>query len=184
MPEPKGPPEPWRSFFDELDQLLSERVALHCFGGFVLIHAYGVARTTNDIDFIGVVPRPMRQSLGELGGRGSGLHKKHKVYLDPVTVATAPDGYEGRLSPLFAAQWQHLTLYALESHDLALAKLTRNIERDRDDVQRLARAGLLDRATLETRYQEELRPYLTREASHDLTLQLWIELCWPDTQES
>jgi len=71
MPEPEGPPEPWRSFFDDLDQLIPEPVALHCFGGFVLIHAYGVARTTNDIDFISLVPNRLRQTLSELAGEGS-----------------------------------------------------------------------------------------------------------------
>jgi len=35
-----------------------------------------------------------------------------------------------------------------------------------------------------TRYREELRPYLSRESWHDQTLQLWIESCWPDPQES
>jgi hypothetical protein len=33
-----GPPEPWRSFFDELDRLLPEPVELRCFGGFALIY--------------------------------------------------------------------------------------------------------------------------------------------------
>lgn len=81
MPEHEGPPEPWRSFFDDLDQLLPEPIALHCFGGFALIHAYDVARTTNDVDFISVVPSPLRQPLSELGGQGSPLHRQHKVYL-------------------------------------------------------------------------------------------------------
>ncbi len=183
MPDPEALPEPWRSFFDDLDEALTEPVALHCFGGFVLIHAYGVARTTNDIDFISLVPSPMRRTLSELGGKGSELHKKHRIYLDPVTVATAPDGYEDRLRPMFEGRWQKVTLQALEPHDLALAKLTRNIERDRDDIQRLARAGFLDRATLQTRYREELRSYLPNEASHDLTLELWMESCWPEKVE-
>jgi hypothetical protein len=88
MLQNEGPPEPWRSFFDELDQLLDEPVELHCCGGFTLIHSYGVARTTNDIDFIGMVPHPMLRKLSELGGKDSGLHEQHKVYSDPVTVAT------------------------------------------------------------------------------------------------
>jgi len=184
MLESEGPPEPWRSFFDDLDQMLREPVAVHCFAGFVLIHAYGAARTTNDVDFISVAPNPLRQTLCELGGIGSALHKKHKVYLDPVTVATPPDGYESRLRPLFPGVWRFVNLYALEAHDLALTKLERNFERDRDNVQRLARAGHLDREALLPRYQEELRPYLSREVWHDQTLQLWIESCWPDTRES
>ena len=184
MPEPEGPPEPWRSFFDELDQLLPEPVALHCLGGFVLIHVYGVARTTNDIDFISLVPSPLRQTLSELAGAGSSLHRRHNVYLDAVTVATPPDEYESRLRPLFPGVWKNVNLYALEAHDLALAKIERNVERDRDDVQRLAKAGFLDREILRSRYLDELRPYLTRETWHDQTLRLWVESCWPEGQDS
>jgi len=184
MPENEGPPEPWRSFFNDLDRMVAEPVEVHCLGGFVLIHAYGVARTTNDVDFISLVPNPLGRTLCELGGIGSALHRKHKVYLDSVTVATPPDGYMSRLRPIFPGVWRFVSLYALEAHDLALTKLERNFERDRDDVQRLARAGWLNRGVLLTRYREELRPYLSRESWHDQTLQLWIESCWPDPQES
>jgi cell fate regulator YaaT (PSP1 superfamily) len=59
--------------------------------------------------------------------------------------------------------WKNVGLYALEAHDLALTKIERNFERDRDDVQRLAKRGFLNRETLRSRYLDELRPYLTRE---------------------
>lgn len=178
MPQNEKPPEPWLSFFRDLNCVIGEPVELHCLGGFVLIHAYGVARTTNDCDFISMVPHPLRPRISELAGRGSAVHKRHQVYLDPVTVATAPEGYEGRLLPLFPGLWAQLKLYALEAHDLALAKLERNFERDRDDVQRLVRAGHLDREILRARYYEELRPYLPRAEWHDQTLQLWLESYW------
>lgn len=102
------------------------------------------------------------------------------MYLDPVGVAAVSDGYEGRLKPLFPGIWKNLELYALEAHDLALAKLERNAERDRDDVLRLAMAGHLDRTTLHQRYVEELRPYLARQSWHDQTIELWVESCWPE----
>ena len=146
----------------------------------MLIYAYGVARTTNDVDFISLTPSPLRKKLVELAGEGSKLHKKHKVYLDPVAVATAPDGYQNRLHPLFPGIWKNIELYALEAHDVALAKLERNAERDRDDVLRLAAAGHLDQATLQARYVDELRPYLVRENWHDQIIELWIESCWPE----
>src|SRR5579872_4568741 len=130
MPQDERPPEPWRSFFDDLDQLIPEPVTLHCFGGFALLYAYGVARTTNDVDFISIVPNPLRRAISDLGGYDSALHKKHRVCLDAVTVATPPDSYESRLQPLFRGSWQHLELYALEAHDLALSKLTRNSDRE------------------------------------------------------
>ena len=77
------------------------------------------------------------------------------------------------------AAWRRLRLFALEAHDLALSKLERNIERDRDDVQQLARAGYLKHDILRERYYNELRPnLLAHEARHDLTLQLWLESYW------
>lgn len=180
MPQVEGLSEPWRSFFHDLDGSLSEPVELHCLGGFALVHAYGVARTTNDVDFISVIPHPLQAILIASGGKGSELHRRHKVYLDAVTVASFPADYESRLRPLFAGSWKAIQLYALEPHDLALAKLERNWERDREDVRTLATAGHLDPDVLTARYSQELRPYLTRETWHDQTLEMWLESCWPD----
>lgn len=181
MPPEEGPPQPWRSFFGDFDELISEPVHLHCFGGFAVIHAYGVARTTNDCDFVSLIPYPLLQRVSEIGGQGSELHRRHRVYLDPVNVAATPDSYTDRLVPLFPGSWKRVELFALEAHDLALAKLERNLERDRDDVQRLARAGHLKPDVLRERYEKELRPnLLSREEWHDQTLRLWIESYWPE----
>jgi hypothetical protein len=77
---------------------------------------------------------------------------------------------------MFPGRWTHLRLHALEAHDIALSKLERNFDRDRDDVQQLARAGHLSPTILKERYYRELRPNLLgHEAPHDLTLQLWLE---------
>jgi hypothetical protein len=56
MPRIEEPPEPWRSFFAEVDSRLSEDVQLHCCGGFAATQLYGIARTTSDVDFLGVAP--------------------------------------------------------------------------------------------------------------------------------
>jgi len=42
-------------------------------------------------------------------------------------------------APVFPAAFQHLRLCALDPYDLALSKLERNIQRDREDVKYLAR---------------------------------------------
>ena len=179
MPQIEQPPEPWRSFLAEVDAHLTEDVHLHCCGGFVVTQLYSVARTTSDVDFLAVIPNVQSQ-LTELAGKGSPLHRKHRLYLDFVTVLTAyPEDYEQRLVPMFPGNWRHLRLHALEAHDVALSKLERNFDRDRDDVQRLARAGHLSPETLKERYYRELRPnFPAHEARHDLTLKLWLE-SWP-----
>lgn len=65
----------------------------------------------------------------------------------------------------------------MDPTDVALSKLERNAERDRDDVLRLARAGFVDAQALKARYFEEVRPYLLgRESWHDQTLDLWLEM--------
>jgi Nucleotidyltransferase of unknown function (DUF6036) len=159
---------------------LSENVQLHCCGGFVATQLYGVARETNDVDFLGVVPNRWND-ITELAGKDSLLRQKYKLYLDAVTVATPPENYEGRLVEMYPCAWTHLQLYALEVHDLALTKLQRNIDRDRDDIQQLAKAGHLKPLVLKKRYYEELRPNLVgNESRHDLTLQLWLESYWTD----
>jgi len=178
MQQSERPPEPWKSFFADVDALLSEDVHLHCCGGFVVTQLYGVARTTRDIDFLGVIPN-VRSQLIQIAGKNTPLHRKHRLYLDAVTVATPPEDYEQRLIPMFPGTWTHLQLQALEAHDLALSKLERNYEMDRDDVQQLARAGCLSPEILKERYYRELRPnLLAHEARHDLTLRLWLE-SWP-----
>lgn len=65
MPHIEGPPEPWRSFFTEVDSRLNETTQLHCCGGFVATQMYGVARTTSDVDFLSVVPN-VRSNLVEI----------------------------------------------------------------------------------------------------------------------
>ena len=178
MPLREVVPEPWRSFFAEVASRLSEDVQLHCCGGFVVTQLYGVARTTSDVDFLSVVPN-VRNELSRIAGKGSALHKKYRVYLDAVTVTTPPENYQERLVPMFPGAWRRLQLFALEAHDLALSKLERNFERDRDDVQQLARAGHLRPEALSERYYSELRPLVTHEGRLDLTLRLWLDSCWP-----
>jgi hypothetical protein len=75
------------------------------------------------------------------------------------------------------APWKRLKLFALDATDLALSKLERNAERDRDDFLRLARAGLLDLVAFKERYFEEVRPYMLGNlAWHDKTVDLWLAM--------
>jgi hypothetical protein len=70
MPRIEDLPEPWRSFFAEVDAQFSESVQLHLCGGFVVTQLYGAGRTTSDVDYLGVVPN-LRSDLTELAGKSS-----------------------------------------------------------------------------------------------------------------
>ena len=156
----KSIPEPWQSFLSDIDASLHEDVELDCLGGFVVTVLYGLTRPTADVDVIAITPRSEIESLMSLAGQGSNLHRKHKVYLQLVGVATAPESYEERLTEIFPGAFNHLRLLALDPYDLALSKLERNAQRDRDDVEHLARIVPFDLDKLQERYQKELRPDL------------------------
>ena len=60
---------------------------------------------------------------------------------------------------------------------MALSKLERNADRDREDFLWLARAGLLDLEAFKGRYFEEVRPYLLGNVPwHDKTVELWLTM--------
>jgi hypothetical protein len=173
---PDRPPEPWLSFFFDIDRVLSQSVALQCIGGFAIAMLYGLPRPTIDVDCIAVIPAEEVTGLQALAGVGSELHRKHGIYIQHVALVTVPEDYADRLTLLFPATYRRLRLFGLEAHDLALSKLERNSARDREDVKFLARAARLDLELLESRYYSELRPYLASPERYDLTLKLWLEM--------
>ena len=138
---------------------------------------YGVRFFTANgrLDVLEIAPAEVGRSMLVLGMRGGSLHKKYKIYLDHVGVAHVPEDNEDRLTEIFPGTFKHLRLLALDPYDLALSKLERNIQRDRDDVLHLARTVPLDLEVLKDRYQKELRWQLGNPEREDLTLQLWID---------
>ncbi len=184
MQPSKKIPEPWDSFLRELDQGATQETRLDCMGGFVVTVLYGFSRETSDLDVLVIAPGDQRAALVELGRQGGELHKKYKVYLDYVGVAKVPEDYEHRLTEMFAGTYKRLRLCALDPYDLALSKLERNIQRDRDDVKHLARSVPLDLRVLKERYEKELRWQLGNPEREDLTLKLWVEMIEEDRDKN
>jgi hypothetical protein len=168
-------PEPWKSFLFEIDASLTERVELECIGGFVVAALYGLPRPTADVDVLSIAPATQRGFILGLAGRGSPLHRKYGLHIEFVAVAAIPEDYEERLTEMFPGSFPRLRLLALDPYDIALSKLERNSQRDRDDVKFMAEKVPFDLQILQQRYEKELRPNLGNPGREDLTLQLWIE---------
>lgn len=173
---PDRPPEPWHSFFLEINKAFDQPIALHCIGGFAIAMLYGLPRPTIDVDCVAVIPVGETGHLQSLAGQGSTLHKKYGVHVQHVGIVAVPENYTDRLTLMFPRAYHRLLLMGLEAHDLALSKLERNSARDREDIKFLARAVPLDLVVLENRYHSELRPYLANAERHDLTMRLWLEM--------
>src|SRR5205814_6694797 len=110
-----------------------------------------------DLDVVEIAPRDAARAMLELGMQGGALHRKYKLYLDQVGAAHVPEDYEDRLKEIFSGTFRNLRLFALDPYDLALSKLERNIQCNRDDVKHLARTVPLDLEVLKERYYKELR---------------------------
>ena len=91
-------------------------------------------------------------------------------------MAVIPENYADRLVEMVPGAYRHLRLMALDPYDIALSKLERNNQKDRDDVKFLARTIPLDLSVLEKRYRTELRWQLGAPDREDLTMRLWNEM--------
>ena len=167
---------PWRAFLVDVDTRLPRSIEIHCLGGFVAALYYDLPRPTNDLDYVEVVPYDAMATVQELAGVESALARKHRVHFQHVGVASLPESYAERLTELFPTRFRRLRLFALDPHDLALSKLTRNSPIDREDVAQLARAVPLAASLLRARYRRELRPIIIGDPErHDRTLEMWIQ---------
>ncbi len=156
-----------------------------CIGGFAVTVAYGAPRTTADLDVLWTIHNPTATATLALAERGSGLHRRFGVYIDRVSVVTPPCNYEGRCAESFPAHSPGCVCPSVpDAYELALLKLDRNLQRDREDAKWLARTASLDLDELRRRYREELRPYLVGPVErHDLTLNFWVEMIQEERAE-
>ena len=168
--------EPWLSFLREIDDRIEEATVLPCLGGFVVTQCYGNLRPTNDFDVLDVAPTSMSAKLIEIAGEGTKLARKHGLYIHIVGVASVPYEYESRLTDLCPGTFERLRLRVMDPYDIALSKLSRNHDRDHDDVMYLARTVPFDLDLFERRYNEELRPYLLgNKEEKDDWFHAWLE---------
>ena len=89
--------------------------------------------------------------LHEAVGEGSLFHRRHAIFADilrPDIVDTLPDGWASRLHTLAGGQSS-----CLDSHDLALVKLSLGREKDIALVADLLRRSCLNMKTLRTLYR-------------------------------
>lgn len=155
---------------------------MHCLGSFVAKVLYDLERETADVDILPAATNNEIDAALKLGLEGSRLHKKYGVYLQIVGLAPIPYEYESRLTAIYPGTFKHLHLFALDPYDLALSKIERNSQRDRDDVLHLARKVPFELGILRDRFETELRPDLGNPDREAKTLQQWIELIEEDRE--
>lgn len=114
---------------------------------------------TRDVDIIPSPEDPTRQQeyadrLDVLFGEMSDFDDEHGFYVqgvDSTTPTYAPAGWMERAIPVRA---ENVTALCMELHDLALSKYGAGREKDFAFTAALAKTGIVNKATLESRLQE------------------------------
>lgn len=106
-----------------------------------------------DIAFLDDPDRSKADLVEGAIGEMSAFHDMNGVYAEGVSTETAilPDGWRDRLQTWELASSEPARPLFLEPHDLAVAKLARLAPKDRDFVDALIQADILDVATLRER---------------------------------
>jgi len=175
MPHFSQAPEPWKSFLGELDREATAETRLDCMGGFVATLLYGLPRRPPTSTFCSSLRESNAQRCWNLA---SGRRASQKVQSVPGLrgCGQGARGLRRAAHRNVPGVYKHLRICALDPYDLALSKLERNIQRDRDDVKHLAQSVPLDLKILKDRYEKELRWQLGNSEREDLTLKLWTEM--------
>lgn len=116
-----------------------------------------------DIAFLDDPDRSKADLVEGAIGEMSAFHDMNGVYAEGISTETAilPDRWRDRLRTWGLASSEPARPLFLEPHDLAVAKLARLAPKDRDFVDALIRADMLDVSTLRQRAEgiaEDLKP--------------------------
>lgn len=136
-------------FLVSLDRHLEKPKRLTLIGGAAASLAYGIRRTTSDIDTIDSIA-DLEKSIN-LARKETGLD----VPFQEVGVWDAPYHFEDRLQTIDMGL-RKLHIIVPEKHDLALMKVVRGQENDKDAIEQIANRVGLDKPTMVSRFKNEM----------------------------
>jgi hypothetical protein len=136
-------------FLESLDSHLEKPKEIILIGGAAASLAYGISKTTSDIDTIDNIA-DIKEAI-RLARKDTGLD----VPFQEVGIWDAPYNYEDRLKPI-KMELQKLRILVPEKHDLTLMKVVRGQENDRAAIEQIADRVGLDMPTLVERFKNEM----------------------------
>mgnify|MGYP001817017772 CR=1 FL=1 len=152
---------------DAVDSCLKSPAKIVLIGGSAVILAHGVTTTTVDIDTLNGVTAALEHAFEE-AYQLTGLRP-------PVShsgVAFVPERYEERL--VRQATGGLLELWVLEKHDLAISKVVRGDERDRQHLRAIHEHDPFEFEILVARFKDEMLPIYVGDESRPIARFLWI----------
>lgn len=165
-----------RDFLRDLDRAWtptgSSKVTLRIIGSTAPMLQATYARGTKDSDVLETVDldADIRARLEAIGGKGSKLHIRHKLYVDIVAAGLpflprVPQWSE--VSDL-KADLTNFDVHVLEIVDVVVSKLKRFHAYDLQDIEAMVDRGLVDHRLLIERFCEAVDGYLLDARAEDL----------------
>lgn len=160
-------PEPFRSFFQDIDRrwesAREEKLRLRVIGSAALMLQTDYVRGTKDSDILETTELAAvdKNRLLELAGVGSRVAQRHRMYLEIVSsglpfLPLSPHWHPlPELNPLL----KHLTIEVLDVVDVVVSKLKRFSASDLDDVRAMTEKGLVEHRRLIERFQSAVDVY-------------------------
>ena len=168
-------PSEIETFLFAVDDALEDRARLTVIGGSALTLGYAVEVFTNDID-------TYSSDLERVNRAAAVARKKSElpIPLANSSIAQVPSGFEQRLKRVLPSL-QRLEVWVLDPYDLAVSKLLRGDEHDRQQLVALHEQVQFDKTALVSRFMELMADYVgdptePRWALFHFVDELWGEL--------
>jgi hypothetical protein len=136
-------------FLAALDSHMVKPRDIILIGGAAASLAYGISKTTSDIDTLDSIAN-LKEAI-RLAREETGLD----IPFQEVGIWDAPYNYEDRLQSI-EPRLQKLHILVPEKHDLTLMKVVRGQENDRDAIEQISNRVGLDMPTLVHRFTNEM----------------------------
>lgn len=142
------------TFLEAVDEELSKPTTLVVIGGASLSLAYNPANTTMDMDLLNRITDELNVAI-EKAKQATQID----IRVSTTRVYAEIMHMESRFqTPEDIGTFNHLSIFVLEKHDLALMKAARLEMRDLEDIRNLHRKDSLDSQILFERFENELLP--------------------------
>ncbi len=140
------------------------RVRLEIIGSTALMLQAGYHRGTKDSDILETaqLAGDVQERLRALGGLGSELHKKHRLYIDVVSNGIPFLPQRPRWVPRqeLSAQLRYFEVAVLDVVDVVVSKLAPFRAQDRADIAAMAEKGLVSHQALVARFRDAVDYWL------------------------
>lgn len=163
-------------FFEDLDgrwgPATGAKIPLRIIGSSALMLQTGYERGTKDSDVLetAAITVAVKARLLALGGEGTDLHRRHRVYVEVVGngIPLLPQQAIYHPQTEVNARLGNFDLEALDVVDVVVSKLKRFHADDRGDIEAMVELELVPHARLVERFREAVDTFLGDARAEDL----------------